>query len=243
MANGIIDNFITLFTTFPFNVIIIVAIFAFIYYEFFHKKKKDDEFQIEDFRESVFTHTDKLMKSFGITINCSLMRGIEPIGKVFKFYRYNGKVVRIDPDSEDKEEKDVDLYIFQIGQETFINKIIGGNYKEFVVVEKDHMEKYDSQKKAWAMKEEVSLVPYGNVFVSSENAKAFIQDISFKRQEEEILTHTQNFPRKVAYLELKQAKQMERLESSLEKKGANYEKWKREVLSSGKDIEGEGEDE
>lgn len=235
----IIEYIISLFTTFPINVIIIVIIIAYLYFEFFYKKKREEDiFQIEDFRESVYDSNEKLMKTFGIRIDATLTRGIEPIGKITKYYNYKGAITYQSPeDDKPVTVADANLWIFQIGEDSIFSKLFGGSWKDFIIVESDQMETYDGNARRWGLKEDVSLKPYGNCFASSEVGIGFLNDISFRRTQEELLTHVQNFPRKVSYLELKQAKVMERFTASLEQKQAGYDKYKKDVLGAGKEID------
>lgn len=230
------------FTTFPNYLIVIAVIIGYIVYTFYSKRKAPaDVFQFEDFRESVYIATEKLIDTFGIKINAYLVKGIEPLGKISKFYNYKGKIQYPFPkevkDKKKEEVKDADLWIMRLGDKSFFDRIFGGKKPEYLVIDTKHLEPYEGTRRRWAVKENVSFTPYGNVFISSEIGLAYINDISFKRMQEEILTHTQNFPRKVAYLELKQAKIMERYEAQIEKKSAQYDKYKKDVLASGKDIE------
>jgi hypothetical protein len=247
----IIETIFGIITTFPFNVIIVVAIVAYIAYIIYNRRKKEpEEFQIEDFRESVFLATEKLLDTFGVNIKASLTRGIEPMGKVSKFYHFKGKIQMEDmPDvkTDDKKKKlkdaeDVNLWIFRIGEKSFIQRIFGGGTFDYVIVEDTFMEPYDGSRKHWGIKEDASFSPYGNVFIASKKGEAFVNDISYRRSIEEVRTLMQNFPRKVAYLELRQAKTLERIEAGLEKKNAGYDSYKKSVLASGKDLEDTEED-
>lgn len=248
MAVDIFDWIISLFTTFPYNVIIVSVIIGYIIYTFYSKKKRpDDVFQFEDFRESVYIATEKLINQFGVDIEAYLVKGIEPLGKISKFYNYKGDIEFPYPDElEDKKqgtEKKVDLWIIRLGKKSLLDYIFGGKQLEYLIIDTDHLEPYDGTRKRWAVKEDVSFTPYGNVFITSQKGLAYVNDISFRRSQEEILTMAQNFPRKVSYLELKQAKTMERMEAQIEKKSAQYDKYKKDVLASGKDIEEEDDDE
>lgn len=243
----IFEMIIELMTTFPNYLIIIAIIIGYIIWTFYSKRgKPSDVFQFEDFRESVYIATEKLINTFGIKIQAYLVKGIEPLGKVTKFYNYKGEVQFPFPEElKDKKvplEK-VNLWILRLGSKSILDYIFGGKSYEYLIIDNNNLMPYDGTRRRWAVKEDVSFTPYGNVFVTSKEALGYVNDISFKRMQEEILTHTQNFPRKVAYLELKQAKIMERYEAQIEKKGAQYEKYKKDVLASGKDIEEEESEE
>ena len=234
-------------TTFPNYLLIVAVIIGYIIWTFYSKKGAPSEvFQFEDFRESVYIATEKLIDTFGIKIKAYLVKGIEPLGEITKFYNYKGVVEFPYPKELEKKKiktEEVNLWILRLGSKSIFDYIFGGSKYEFLIIDSDHLEPYDGTRRRWAVKENVSFTPYGNVFVSSGKGLAYVNDISFKRMQEEILTHTQNFPRKVAYLELKQAKVMERYEAQIEKKSASYEKYKKDVLASGKDIEEEESEE
>lgn len=235
-------------TTFPNYLIIIAVIIGYIIWTFYSKRKAPaDVFQFEDFRESVYIATEKLIDTFGIKIDAYLVKGIEPLGKISKFYNFKGKIEYPFPKELEKkkvaEVEDADLWILRLGNKSIFDLIFGGKNLEYLIIDTKHLEPYDGTRRRWAVKEDVSFTPYGNVFITSKKGLAYVNDISFKRMQEEILTHTQNFPRKVAYLELKQAKIMERYEAQIEKKSAQYDKYKKDVLASGKDIEEEESEE
>lgn len=241
-----------LLSTPPYNILIIVAIIGIGAYYIFSRRKNvvDDVFEIEDFRESVFMSTEKLMKNFGIKISGHMMRGIEPIGQLQKFYNYKG-TVKLDLPTDKQttkkktEDKQVSLWIIATGKVSFIGKYIPWLFPiqyEYVILKREQLGEFDPNRRMWPIKEDVSLSPYGNVFIASKEAEAFCNDVSFRRTAEEMLTHVQNFPRKLAYLELKQAKVMERFSASIEKKSVGYDMYRKSVLGAGKELDPEAAD-
>ena len=241
-----IEQLILWITTFPNYLIIVGAIIGYIVYTFISKRRRLEEvFQLEDFRESAYISTEKLLNQFGIKLNAYITKGIEPIGKMSKFYNFKGEIQYELPEELKKKKvksEAVNLWILRLGSKSILDFIFGNNPYEYLIVDDSHIEPYDGTRKRWAIKEDVSFTPYANCFVTSTKGVAYLNDISFRRAQEEILTHTQNFPRKVAYLELKQAKIMERYQASIEKGSASYDKYKKDVLASGKDIEEDEED-
>lgn len=239
-------------TTFPFNVIIIIAIVAYVaYYILTMKKGKGEGFIIEDFRESVFTSTEKLINLFGSDVDAFLVRGVEYLGRITKYYHHKGAIEHGYPENttkmilkKGKQENKVelvDIWIFKIGNSGIIEKIFGGKV-DYLAVKDEHLNEFNPHKKQFSIKENVSFTPYGGIFITSQEGEDYANDISFRRSQEEILTHLQNFPRKVAYLELGQAKILEKIKSSIEDKNLGYEFYKKNVLTSNKDLEDEDED-
>jgi hypothetical protein len=245
MAGDIFDQVLGIITSFPINIIIIAAVIIFIIYYFWPRKKEEEAFQIEDFRESVYVGIEKILDLFGVNIDAYMTKGIEPLGQISKFYHFTGILTKKDEKDAkkgDKKEENVNLWIFRIGKRSFWTRIFGGGSIDYLVIEDGQLEPYDGQGKRWAVKETVSFLPYGNCYTSSKKAEEWINNISFRRSLEENMTATQNFTRKASYIELKQAKAIERMMSSIESKRLGYDRYKKEVLASGKDIE-EDEDE
>ncbi len=233
-------------TTFPNYLIIIAVVIGYIIYTFYSKKqKRESVFEIEDFRESAYVETEKLINNFCIDIDCYLVKGIETLGRISKYYNIVGTIQFPVPEELKKkkiETKETDLWIFRLGKKSIFDFIFGGKQYEYLIIGNDHIEPYDGTRKRWAIKENVAFIPYGNCFVTSTIGVEYLNDISFRRMQEEILTHTQNFPRKVAYLELKQAKVMEKYQASLEQRQSYFDKYKKDMLASDKEIEDEDED-
>lgn len=228
-------------TTFPNYLIVAGVVVAYIIYTFYSKKGKREEiFEIEDFRESAYIETEKLLNNFGIDIDCYLVKGIEPLGRVSKFYHFVGEIQFEIPEEMKKNKEKiprVDLWILRLGKKSIFDFIFGAKPFEYLIIDQAHIQPYEGSRKRWAVWEDVSFVPYGNCFITSQQGVDYLNDISFRRMQEEILTHTQNFPRKVSYLELKQAKVMERFQASIESKQSYFDKYKKDMLASDKEIE------
>jgi hypothetical protein len=242
----IIELIFTWITTFPNYLFIVAIIIGYILYTFWSKRRRLEEiFELEDFRESAYVSTEKLLDRFGINIDAYLTKGIEPLGKITKFFNFKGEIqYEVPKQLLDKkiETNKLNLWILRLGKKGILDIIFGNDPFDYLIVDDEHIEPYDGTRKRWAIKENVSFTPYANCYVTSTEGVAYLNDISFRRAQEEILTHTQNFPRKVAYLELKQAKVMERYQAQIEKSSAQYDKYKKDVLASGKDIEEEEEE-
>lgn len=246
MAQDIFSVVLTYLTTFPYNVIAVGLVLAYVVYEIYVRRfKGETQFQIEDFRDTVYTNYKKLLKQFGIEIDAMLTKGIEPLGKITKFYRYQGKITSGYPKEygspKTTDEKEVDLWIFQIGSESIFSWLLGSSV-DYVILPDEHLESYNKEKKQINLKPKVSLVPYGGVFISGKEAEAFVNEVSFRRSVEEIMTHTQNYPRKVAYIELAHAKEIERLRQDVATKREGYDAYRKSVLGAGKDLEDETEE-
>ena len=89
---------------------------------------------------------------------------------------------------------------------------------------------YDAQSRTWGIKESVYLSPYANVFTASKHTNLFLNDISYMRSQEEVLTYSQNFARKASWLELLHAKTMDRIYGKEDRKSMKYEGWRRSAL-------------
>lgn len=241
---------------FPFNIIIAIVVIVFIIWYLLSNREKEADFEIEDFKETVFLFHEKLLDSFGIDSDSRLMKGIEPIGEISKWYRFKGKQSDFRLDKEGKltakkeDEKDVDLMLFRLGKKGLWQRLMGDN-PDYVVIDikgdegKDMLKKkvkYNSENNTWSIDEGVSLTMWGGVFVDSQSAREWINDISFKKSQEEIMTYIQNYARKVSYIELSQAGTIERLIAKDNIKKSGYDSYKKRILASNKDIE-EDEDE
>jgi len=251
-----INFFLQMLTTFPINVIIIGAIVAYIlYYLMSSRKPEEEKFKVEDFRESVIEFHEKLMNAFGIATNSFLVRGIELQGKIDKWYPLRQKMPKYkisekdkklieekkkkpvyvidDKDRDMKEAKavktnEIDAIIFQIGRKSFWS-FITGHKPKFVLIERKALT-YDANSKKWAMDESVSLMPYAGIFIASEKSEKWINNISYMRSQEEVLTYSQNFARKTAWLELAHVKLMDYALGKEDKKRAGWEGFRRKAL-------------
>lgn len=244
----ILEIVLQLVTTFPFNVIIIVGVVGYILYFIWSSvKKEEEEFKIEDFRDSVFQFVEKLMDTFGIASDSYLVRGIELQGKVTKWYPVKIEMPDYRVDTKDKKlvivkkkkgkVKEFDAIIFQIGSKGFFSFILGSKPK-FVILERKTLT-FDSDSKKWAMDESTSLIPYANVFIASTKTEQWINNISFMRSQEEVLTYAQNFARKTAWLELAHVKIMDYVLGREDKKRAGWEGFRRKAL--GYDVDDDEE--
>lgn len=241
----IIPGIAGIITTFPFNIILLIAVIGVIaYYIIPQIPRRDKEFEIEDFRESVFIYCKNIMDTFGIKSDSTLVKGIEPQGKLSKWYRYIGKFPKYEYNKRSKQlepKKDVftdmDFMIFQIGKKGFFDFIFGTSIK-FVVIDKDFLS-YDGMNKTFSIDEKISLVPYANTFIASSKAVDFLNNVSFQRSQEELLTYAQNYARKTAWLELAHAKTMDRIQGKIESKQANFDKYRADALKTPEDDEDE----
>jgi len=239
-----LNMIVELVTTFPFNVIIIIFVVGYILYQVWSSMDKGEEkFIVEDFRESVYNYHERLMNSFGITSDSHLVRGIENQGKVTKWYplKQEMKPIKIDERSQKlieimkkgkekqaSETEEIDAIIFQIGSKSIFSFLTGSKPK-FVILERKSLQ-FDPDSKKWGMDESVSLIPYANVFVASKKAEQWINNISFMRSQEEVLTYAQNFARKTSWLELAHVKIMDYVLGKEDKKKAGWEGFRRKAL-------------
>lgn len=231
--------------TFPFNVIIIIGIIGYVLYTIWSSRSASEEnFEVEDFRDSVYTFHEKLMRDFGIPSDSHLVRGIENQGKVSKWYpltqemkpmkidEKNKKLIEVKfskkKDDEKNEDSDIDAIIFQIGAKSFFSFLTKTKPK-FVILERKSLT-YDPGSKTWGMDEKVSLIPYANVYIASKKAEQWINNISFMRSQEEVLTYSQNFARKTSWLELGHVKLMDYILGKEDKKRAGWENYRRRAL-------------
>jgi len=250
-----INFFLQMLTTFPINIIIIGAIVAYIiYYIMSSRQPEEEKFKVEDFRESVFEFHEKLMEAFGIATESFLVRGIELQGKIAKWYPLRQKMPKYKIDEKNKKltedkgkkafvlddkdkkktekdasgDKEIDAIIFQIGTKSFWSFLTGSKPK-FVLIERKALA-YDADSKKWAMDESVSLMPYAGIFIASEKTEKWINNISYMRSQEEVLTYSQNFARKTAWLELAHVKLMDYALGKEDKKRAGWEGFRRKAL-------------
>lgn len=231
-------------TTFPFNIILILAVVGYVLYTIWSSRSSEpDNFDVEDFRDSVYTFHEKLMDDFGIPSDSHLVRGIENQGKIVKWYpltqemkpfkidEKNKKLVEVDfskKKDSDKKTDEINAIIFQIGSKSFFSFLTGSKPK-FVILERASLT-YDPGSKKWGMDEKVSLIPYANIYIASKKAEQWVNNISFMRSQEEVLTYSQNFARKTAWLELAHVKLMDFVLGKEDKKRAGWENYRRKAL-------------
>lgn len=235
----------------PFIYFIIIGIVAYIIYYVYTHKEEEPEFQIEDFRDTVYFQHKKILNLFGVHTDSRLVKGLEPIGNIKKWYRYKGTVEKTEYDKDGKlkpvkdSQKQADLMIFQIGGGGLLSFIFGDN-PDYVVIDvtadKDILT-YNSENRTWNLKETVNLVPYAGVFISSKDAESYCNNISFARSLEENMTYQQNYAKKITYMEFHQASMIERLGMKEQLKKSGWDSYKKKVLASNKDIEDDVDDE
>jgi len=246
-----LEMFVELVTTFPFNLLIILGIVGYVLYIAWSSRTEEEEkFNVEDFRDTVYAYHEKLMNTFGIESNSYLVRGIESQGKIVKWYPLDQemKAVKIDPknkkltevkvfakkkDGDKKkgkgeEKAEIHAIIFQIGSKSMFSFLTGSKPK-FVILERSVLN-FDADSKKWGMEEKVSLIPYAGVYIASKKAEQWINNISFMRSQEEVLTYAQNFARKTAWLELAHVKLMDYVLGKEDKKRAGWEDYRRKAL-------------
>ncbi len=248
-----IELLIQAVTTFPFNMIIILAVVGYVLYTVWSSRVVgEEEFKVEDFRETVYAYHEQLMNSFGIESDSYLVRGIESQGKISKWYpltqemkpmkidEKNKKLIEIKPatrtvaaltDKKEKKTEDkgkINAIIFQIGTKSMFSFLTGSKPK-FVILDRELLT-YDPKAKKWGMDETVSLIPYASVYIASKKAEQWINNISFMRSQEEVLTYSQNFARKTSWLELSHVKLMDYVLGKEDKKKAGWEGYRRKAL-------------
>lgn len=242
---------------FPFNIIILLIGLVVVAWYILRSKDESPQFEIEQFKETVYLEHKKILADFGISSDSKLIKGIEPIGDIKKWYRFRGKQsdFKLDKDgrlqAKDEDDKQVDFMIFQIGGGGLFAKILGDN-PNYIIIDikadenkdmKDKKLRYNSQTRTWVLDESVSLTLWGGVYVDGKSAREFVNDISFKKGQEDIMTYIQNYARKVSYIELSQAGTIERLIAKEKLKKSGYDNYKKRILASNKDIEDDEDDE
>lgn len=214
MATSIFDNPIVV-------ALILLGVIGFIISMLYKKKMGTGTFK--DFKPQKFSATTinelkEKIDTQGTRYKGELYVGLKRICKIDKYYVGKGKFALAVFNPKDKsitvqdQEKDIEyeLMFLRGRSNNIIYRILGLKKVYYLLKYKgdklaDTM-RFDEINKKIFLPHSTDLTSYGDVWVNSADSIEYINDISMKRANEEIMMHLENMPDRVVHLEIEQAK-------------------------------------
>jgi hypothetical protein len=233
MANDILSFWLS-----PLGLIIIVAIIIIVILVYFLIiRKKNKEFKLEQFRDVVMRNLKEKVNFDGVNIKGRLIRDFEPIGSfIDKYCHESGEQLKIGWDEKkenwiprEKVDKiEYDFYIFRMGHNIKLLRLLGIGRKYAVVDRKCMAESPDVNKgnySVFPLKKDVNFYQHGGVFITSQVTESFVTDLSMAHSYAEAITAFQNFTRYQTYLQVRQSKEIEKIRKKTEIKTKGYKEY------------------
>ena len=213
MATSIFDNPIVV-------ALILLGVIGFVVSMLYKRKMSTDNFQ--DFKPQKFSATTirdmkEKIENQGTKYKGQLYVGLKKICRIDKYYIGKGKFALSIYDPKTKsfavEGKDKDteyeLMFLRAKSNNIIYRLLGFRKVYYLLnfKEKDvKTMKFDEINKRIYLPHSTDLTSYGDVWVNSADSIEYINNISMKRTNEEIMMHLENMPDRVVHLEIEQAK-------------------------------------
>lgn len=193
--------------------------FGYIIYLFLNRSKKDSykDFQFQSFEKTIKNGFKSKIDNQGIPINGYLYIGHHLIRFVDRYLFIKGNMAQMlldlkknimQSDEKSKDQK-YEFLILRMKNKNIIYRFLG-IFKQYVVIDvyfdKKRILRSDMEHGRFFLPENIDLTSYGNVWVTSDAGMEYINDISIKRMNEQIMMNLENMPDKVVHLELEQAK-------------------------------------
>lgn len=213
MATSIFDNPIIV-------ALIFLGVIGFVVSMLYKKKMSTDkfkEFEPQKFSATTIRDMKQKIDNQGTKYKAHLYVGLKKICKIDKYYIGKGKFALsiYDPKTksfavQDKEkDTEYELMFLRAKSNNIIFRLLGFrkvyyllNYKEKDV----KTMKFDEINNRIYLPHSTDLTSYGDVWVNSADSIEYINNISMKRTNEEIMMHLENMPDRVVHLEIEQAK-------------------------------------
>lgn len=201
--------------------LVLLGVVGFVVSMFYKRHMGTDKFK--DFEPQRFSATTiNEMKSKidtqGTKYKGELYVGLKKICKIDKYYVGKGKFALAVFNPKDKSftvqgtDKDTkyELMFLRGRSKNIIYRILGLRKSYYLLKYKgDKLAatmKFDEINKRIFLPPSTDLTSYGDVWVNSADSIEYINDISMKRTNEEIMMHLENMPDRVVHLEIEQAK-------------------------------------
>ena len=214
MATSIFDNPIVV-------ALILIGVIGFVVSMLYKKKMgsidKFKEFEPKKFSAMTIKDMKEKIDNQGTKYKGLLYIGLKKICKIDKYYIGKGKFALSVYDPKTKAftvqnpEKDTEyeLMFLRARSNNILFRLLGLrkiyyllNYKEKDV----KTMKFDEIGKKIFLPHSTDLTSYGDVWINSADSIEYINNISMKRTNEEIMMHLENMPDRVVHLEIEQAK-------------------------------------
>lgn len=214
-------------------IIIVVAVVVVLFFKFFGKKNlKPSSFKPRLFTKTIYDDFKNKVNVQGLKFKGNLNIGFHKIAIIEKYCFVKGRlpVISYEAGSKNIEIADKDQseeYEFMVIRAKSNNVFyrLFGLKKMFFVLNSKEIELDKMQKRVF-LPSGVDLISYGNVWVNHDYAIEYINDISIKRMNEQMMTQLENYPDRIVHLEAELTKKLESARVYTELERAKYDKTK-----------------
>jgi hypothetical protein len=184
------------------------------------------DFKMQTFEQTVKKELNLKFDTHGKKIKGRLYSGFYKIGKINKYFYGKGQFTKSKFNIDTKQittEPNADPILYNF---LFIrtHKGLFGIRKGYYIIDRSKEKEkeivnFDEKKNNIYLGDNIDIHIYGGVWIFSEKAVEYINDISHKRMYEQTMMHLENLPDKVAHLEMQQAKRerSERISAEIER--------------------------
>lgn len=184
------------------------------------------------FGETVYDEMKKKMNLHGNKVKGKMYIGFHKIALVERYMHTTGKMAGFLWDEKTREMVEEDkttnykFMILRCKSNNLLFRLLGLKKMYFILKNEDDKITFDEKETKIFLPVGTDLKSYGNVWHNSEIAMEYVNDISIKRMDEQIMTHVENAPDRIVHLEMQLAKneRLARTLSDIEK--GRYEKTK-----------------
>lgn len=184
------------------------------------------------FSETVYDEMKKKIKLHGVKVKGKLYIGFQKIALVERYMNTTGKMAGFLWDEKTREMIEEDkttnykFLILRCKSNNLLFRLFGLKKMYFILRNEKENITIDEKESKIFLPSGTDLKSYGNVWHNSEIAMEYVNDISIKRMNEQIMTHVENAPDRIVHLEMQLAKneRLARTLSDIEK--GRYEKTK-----------------
>lgn len=218
-------------------VIVCVILSGVVIFLLINKKDSWKDFKPQEFDKTLKDNLNEKLKTYGKPIKGDLFVGYYKIAKLRKYMIVKGKFLEQIYNQSSKElvipkdpnKIDYDFLILETKRKGIIQALFGKSVHYILdLYNKDGKKIIDfgKEKNNVIIPENLPYEIYGKIWIISDLAIEYLNDISMKRMNEQTMMHLENLPDKVAHLEMQQAKRerSERIFAEMER--AKWEKRK-----------------
>lgn len=227
----------TTFIEYPMTWIILFGIVVvFVIYKFYGKSKNEwHEFKPQKSRDTYYKEFKNKVNTQGMKIKGGkLVIGLNKVAEICKwfwiqgqfviyYYEENNKKFVID---EETKPKAFNLVLLQCQSKSFIKKIFGIG-KWYIFIDKASILRFDDVNNTFILRDGTDLIPYADIWINSTDALEYLENVSIKRQNIELMTQLENYPHKIVHLEMNQAKKERLFWQDMETNKARYDQIKK----------------
>jgi len=207
---------------------IAMAVIGYLIY-YFVSRKNQKEFKSVPFHETVQKDIKMTLKRTGKACNGKLKIGYQTIGFIDRFLVQKGKFPFMEYDQNNKtfrhvhnNDSNFNLLLLRTKSDNFFIRMFlswfGVGYQYFIL-NNSRIVYNDPINNIWVLQDNEYVIPYGNIWINSDHAMEYLDDISMKSSKESIMTHMENYADRIVHLEIKTARenQLKRADAQIQK--------------------------